>query len=176
MSTALLVIDVQQQLIEELAPQRGAEYLATLAALLADARKSGTPLVYVRHDGSPEELVPGTPGWEIAAAIAPRPGEPIVDKRYRDAFRETNLDQVLSGLGVDQVIVCGMQSEFCVDATLREAERRGYRVTLVADGHATSAGGGLSEEQIRNHVHRVADGRVAEIVPAAELFRTAAAG
>jgi nicotinamidase-related amidase len=171
MATALLVVDVQQALVDDLAPARRSAFLATLGALLDQARAAAIPVVYIRHDGSPDELVPGTPPWEVAGAIAPRAGEPIVEKRFRDAFRETTLAEVLSRLDVDHVVLCGMQTEFCVDATLREAERRGYRVTLVGDGHATFDAEGASEEQIRAQVHRVA-ARLARIVPAAELFTT----
>jgi nicotinamidase-related amidase len=171
-AAALLVIDVQRALLDELAPERRAAFAQTLQDLLKDARATGCPIVYVRHDGSPNELLPGTPDWEVAAEIAPLPGEPIVEKRFRDAFRETALADVLSDLGVDELFVSGMQTEYCVDATVREAERRGYRVTLVEDAHATSPGGGLTEEQIRAHVHRVTRDEVARIVPSAELFRS----
>lgn len=175
MATALLVIDVQRELVDALAAERRTAFLGTLGELLGRARDAGVPVVYVRHDGSPDELVPGTPGWEVAGEIAPQPGEPIVDKRFADAFRETNLAAVLEKLGVDRVIACGMQTEYCVDATIREAERRGYQVTLVEDGHATYPVEGASEEQIRAQVHRVARGRLAQIVPAAELFAVGSA-
>jgi nicotinamidase-related amidase len=124
MAAALLVIDVQRALLDELAPERRDAFAQTLQGLLRDARATGCPVVYVRHDGSPQELLPGTPDWEVAAEIAPHPGEPIVDKRFRDAFRETTLADVLGSLGVDEIFVSGMQTEFCVDATVREAERR----------------------------------------------------
>jgi nicotinamidase-related amidase len=166
--TALIVIDVQQALVDELKAERRSSFLSTLEALLARAREAGVPLVYVRHND--EELAMGTAAWEIAGEIAPRDGEPIVEKTFRDAFRETNLEDVLHGLRAERLVVCGMQTEFCVDATIREAERRGYRVTLVEDGTATYPAGGLSEEQIREHVHRVARGRVAEVEPASALF------
>jgi nicotinamidase-related amidase len=166
--TVLLVIDVQQALVDYLDAERRSSFLATLSGLIARAREAGTPLLYVRHND--EELVLGTPGWEIAGEIAPRAGDPVVDKTFRDAFRETNLEDVLRGLHAKHLIVCGMQTEYCVDATTREAERRGYRVTLVGDGTATYPAGGLTEEQIRDHVHRVAYGTVAEIEPASALF------
>ena len=168
MDTALVVIDVQNELVAALAEQRRAEFLQTLDALINRARASGTPLVYVRHND--DYLKANPPLWEIAPEIAPKEGEPIVDKTFRDSFRETNLDDVLTRLGVKHLVLCGMQTEFCVDATTREAERRGYRVTLVEDGHATYADGGLTEEQIRNHVNRVARGDVASIVPSSDLF------
>jgi len=167
-SIALLVIDVQQALVDALEPHRRATFLHTLADLIARARALGTPVVYVRH--TDEELVPNTSAWEIAAEIAPQPGDAIVEKRHRDAFRETNLQDVLSRLGTDRVTVCGMQTEFCVDATMREADRRGFRVTLIGDGHATYPADGATEEQIRAQVHRVARGKVAEIVSAADVF------
>jgi nicotinamidase-related amidase len=170
MATALLVIDVQRELVDYLPPQRRTELLSTLGATLERARSAGIPVVYVRHDGGASELTPGTPGWEIAHEIAPHAGEPIVDKRFPDSFRETNLADVLGGLDVDHVVVCGMQTEYCVDFTLREADRRGYRVTLIEDGHATYAAEGASEEQIRRQVHRVARGIPADLVPAARLF------
>lgn len=168
MSTALLIVDVQQALADALKPARRAEFLYTLNYLITRARAAGAPVVYIRH--ADDELVPNTTGWEIAGEIAPRPSDAIVEKRYRDAFRETDLQQILSGLGVHHVVLCGMQTEFCVDWTMREAERRGYRVTLAADGTATYPVDGATEEQIRDQVHRVVRGKVAEIVPSADLF------
>lgn len=168
MSTALLVIDVQQALVDALEAQRRARFLHKLADLIARARALGTPVVYVRH--ADDELVPNTSVWEIAPEIAPQPGDAIVEKRHRDAFRETDLHEVLSRLGTDHVIVSGMQTEFCVDATMREADRRGFRVTLIEDGHATYPADGATEEQIRAQVHRVARGTVAEIVSADDVF------
>lgn len=170
MTTALLIIDVQRTLVDALTSERQSALIQTLDGLLARARSARTPVVYVRHDGGPTELTPGTPGWEIAGEIAPRTNEPVVDKRFSDAFRETNLADILGGLDADDVIVAGMQTEFCIDATIREADRRGFRVTLVEDGHATYAIDGTSEEQIRAQVHRVARDRGCRIVPAAELF------
>jgi nicotinamidase-related amidase len=165
---ALLVIDVQQQPLSELPPQRRAEFLRTIASLIDRARERGIALIYVRHQD--EWMKPGSDDWQIAVEVAPRDEEPIVEKRFRDAFRETDLADVLERLDVGRVIVCGMQTEFCIDATIREAERRGYRVDLVGDAHATSPGGGLTEEQIRAHVNRVAEGAVARIVNAEAVF------
>ena len=167
MTTALLVVDVQQALVDALAPDRRAQFLGTLSDLIERARACAAPVVYIRH--ADEELVSGTPPWHIAAEIAPEPGEIVVEKTFRDSFRETALQDTLATLGVEGLVVCGMQTEYCVDATVREAERRGYRVTLVEDAHATYPDGDASEEQIRTQMHRVAQG-IARIVPAAEVF------
>ena len=165
---ALVIVDVQRLLVDGLEPSRRERFFSTLADLRRRARAAGVPVIYIRHQD--EEFVPGSAAWQIASEIAPGEGDPIVEKRFRDSFRETDLEAVLERFGVEQLVVCGMQTEFCVDATVREAERRGYRVTLVEDGSATFAAGGLSEDQIREHVHRVARGKVADIAPACALF------
>lgn len=170
MADALLVIDVQRALVEELTPERRAAFLGTLAPLLERARGTGVPIVYVRHDGGPDELTAGTPDWEIAGEIAPREGEPIVDKRFGDAFVETNLAEVLAGLEAERIVATGMQTDYCVAATIRGAGERGYPVTLVTDAHATFPSGGRSEEAIREEVHREALARGVRLVGAAELF------
>ena len=167
MSDVLLIIDVQRALLEELGPARATELLETLEPLLAEARSTDVPVVYVRHAGSPHELLPGTPDWEIASEIAPRGGEPIVEKRSPDAFAETNLSDVLETLDADHLIIAGMQTDMCVNATIGGAVDRGYRVTLVGDAHATST---ADELQVREAMHETSLTRGARIVSAAELF------
>jgi nicotinamidase-related amidase len=108
--------------------------------------------------------------WQIASEIAPRAGEPIVEKRFGDAFAQTTLTDVLAALDGDHLIVAGMQTDFCVNATIGGAAERGYRVTLVADGHATSASNGKSEQQIREAMHQETRARGARIISAADLF------
>jgi len=174
MGEVLLVIDVQQALVDELAAERRAALLGTLRGLLGRARSCGVPIVYVRHDGSPDELIPGTPAWQIAAEIAPNEGEPIVDKRFSDSFRETPLADVLARYGGDHVIAAGMQTDFCVAATVREAATRGYAVTLVEDGHATYPSQGRSEEEIRTQIHADARARGVTLQTAGTLFASPA--
>jgi nicotinamidase-related amidase len=168
-SDVLLIIDVQRALLEELPAARRAELLGTLVPLLDRARSEGLPIVYVRHDGSPHELIPGTPDWEIASEIAPRAGEAIVDKRFADAFEQTNLPEVLAALDADHLIVAGMQTDVCVTGTIGGAAARGYRLTLVADGHATSTPG---EPHVREAMHEQTHARGARVIPAAGLFGT----
>lgn len=167
MSDVLLIIDVQRALLEELPPVRRAQLLETLVPVLDRARSEGLPVVYVRHDGSPQELIPGTPDWEIASEIAPRAGEAIVDKRFADAFEQTRLPEVLAALDADHLIVTGMQTDMCVHGTIGGAAARGYRMTLVADGHATST---TDEEQIREAMHEETRARGARVVPSGDLF------
>ena len=132
MADALLVVDVQHGLVEALPPARREAFLATIGGLIARARALRTDVLYVRHSED-EGLRAGTPDWEIAGDVRPYPGERIVDKRHADAFEATDLDDALRARSVDHLIVCGMQSDHCVDATARGGARRDYRVTVVED-------------------------------------------
>jgi len=168
MADVLLVVDVQQGLVEALPPERRTSFVDTLTGLIARARSRGTQLVYVRHgdEGLPAE----TPAWQIADAIRPREGEPIVDKHQADAFEETDLADVLAARGLDHLIVCGMQSDFCVDATARGAARRDYRVTVVEDAHATYADDGGSDAEICHNVNHDLRSAGIGLVTAANAF------
>jgi nicotinamidase-related amidase len=127
--------------------------------------------VYVRHDGSPAELLPGTPEWNIGSEISPLEGEPVVDKRFGDAFQETNLSDVLAAIGADHLIVTGMQTDYCVRATIAGAADRGFRVTLVADAHATNPSNGKTEQQISEELYADWLARGVAIVSASDLAR-----
>jgi nicotinamidase-related amidase len=114
-------------------------------------------------------LHPSQAGWPIYAAIAPQAGEPIVDKTHSDSFWDTNLQAILNDLGVQKLIVAGMQTDYCVDTTCRRAASLGYEVTLVGDAHSTWDNGILSAEQIVNHHNQTLDGSFVTVQPASDL-------
>jgi nicotinamidase-related amidase len=170
MSAALLVIDVQNELVDALPPERRSTLLETIAELLSNARARQMPVVFVRHNEDEGSLRLGTPSWEIPDAIAPRETEPIVEKRFGDAFVETDLAELLKARNVDELIVCGMQSDFCVNATTRGAVALGYRITLVEDAHATYDANGKTERQIIDELHAALRGLSVRTVPAGRVW------
>jgi nicotinamidase-related amidase len=134
--TTSIVIDVQVGLIE--AAYHCNEVLASINTLLSKARTTGTPVIYIQHDGPKGHgLEVGTPAWEIHPAIAPQEGELIVDKRASDSFYATSLQRELEARGIKHLIVVGGQTEYCVDTSVRRATTMGYNVTLVGDAHTT---------------------------------------
>ncbi len=78
-------------------------------------------------------LVRGEPGWQIVPALAPLPGELVIDKPGKDAFHATGLDATLRRLGIRQLVVSGITSDCCVQSTLREAADLGHDPVLLAD-------------------------------------------
>jgi nicotinamidase-related amidase len=133
-TAALLVIDMQNTTVAM--AHRAAETVAAIAGLSERARAAGVPVVTVRQRG--EGMVPGTEGWQVVPELAPREGEPVVDKTTPDSFLDTGLDETLRALGVTEVIGTGFATEVCVDTTARQALSRGYDLVVVADGHTTS--------------------------------------
>ncbi len=155
--TALLIIDVQAGMFAGAEqPYQGEQLLTKINHLLALARASATPIIYVQHGsraGTP--LEPGTPGWEIHPAIAPTGSDAIIQKRFPDAFQATTLQAELVARGIKKLVVAGMQTEFCVDTSCRRAFSLGYDVTLVQDAHSTWDTEHVTAAQIVEHHNRV---------------------
>lgn len=134
--TALVVIDTQVGLIEP--AYLGKEVLDNINTLLARARASGTPVIYIQHDGPKGHgLEVNTPPWEIHPSIAPQEDELVVHKQASDSFHNTVFQEELEARGIKHLVVVGGQTEYCVDTTVRRATTVGYDVTLVGDAHTT---------------------------------------
>ena len=157
-NTALVLIDVQRGLINGFEDD-WACVLPTIAELVDRARHARIRVIYVQHDGGAgHPLEVGSAGWQIHPSVAPTDADPIVHKRWSDAFVGTELDRELESRDIGHLVVTGAQTEYCVDATVRRAASLGYDVTLVTDGHTTSASRLLSREQIIAHHNRTLPG------------------
>src|SRR5215218_5418208 len=132
-NTALLVVDVQNGVVGG-AHERDA-VVANIDTLVGKARRAQVPVVWVQH--SDEQLARDSDDWRIVPELAPGDAEPLVEKHYGDAFEDSTLETVLSGLGVGRLILAGAQTDECVRSTLHGALVRGYDATLVSDAHTT---------------------------------------
>jgi nicotinamidase-related amidase len=132
-NTALLVIDVQNGVVS--GAHARDEVVANVATLVSKAREQSVPIVWVQH--SDDYLAAGSDDWQIVPELSPGDGEPRVGKSYADSFEATELEEVLSDLGVGGLVVAGAQTDECIRATLHTAIVKGYDVTLVADAHTT---------------------------------------
>ncbi|RYE75656.1 MAG: cysteine hydrolase [Hyphomicrobiales bacterium] len=82
-------------------------------------------------------LIRGEAGHDIVPALAPLPGEPVLDKPGKGAFYQTDLDLMLRNRGIETLLVCGVTTEVCVHTTVREANDRGYRCLVLGDACAS---------------------------------------
>ena len=153
MTTALLIIDVQRALCvgEEAAFQVDA-VLARINELSARARASGAPVVVIQHDDD-GPLQFGTAGWELADGLVTSADDIRVRKQTTNSFHKTDLHAVLQARQVSRVVICGLQTDFCVDTTARQALPLGYRLVLAADAHSTIDGAITAPQIIAHHNH-----------------------
>jgi nicotinamidase-related amidase len=151
-NTALLVVDVQNGVVGG-AHERDA-VVANIDTLVEKARRAQVPVVWVQH--SDEQLARDSDDWRIVPELTPGDAEPLVEKHYGDAFEDTTLETVLSGLGVGRLVVAGAQTDECVRSTLHGAVVRGYDATLVSDAHTTedlTAWGAPPPDQVIAHTN-----------------------
>ncbi|MDR0945020.1 MAG: cysteine hydrolase [Bifidobacteriaceae bacterium] len=107
---------------------------ADLADLYDSKRDRGNPSLKIGEPGPMGRLlVRGEPGHQIVEALAPAPGEPVIDKSGKDAFYGTDLDVILHARGITHLVFTGVTTEVCVQSTMREANDRGYECLLLAD-------------------------------------------
>jgi nicotinamidase-related amidase len=142
MASGLVIVDIQNDYFpggrHELV---GAEQAAANAArVLERFRENGDHVFHVQHVWEGDDAAffePGTPGVEIHQAVRPAGDEPVVQKAYPNSFRETDLERRLRDAGVTDVVVAGMMTSMCVDATVRAAADLGFGCTVVHDACAT---------------------------------------
>jgi nicotinamidase-related amidase len=151
-NTALVVVDLQNGVVEG-AHERDA-VLANVAGLVEKARREQIPVVWVQH--SDAQLARGSDDWQIVPDLAPGDAEPLVEKNYNDAFDDSTLETVLSGLAVGRLVLVGAQTDACIRSTLHGALVRGYDATLVGDAHTTedlTAWGAPPPDQVIAHTN-----------------------
>ena len=82
-------------------------------------------------------LIRGEPGHDISPALYPLDSEIVIDKPGKGAFYATELGETLQKYGIENLLVCGVTTEVCVNTTVREANDRGYRCVVISDGCAS---------------------------------------
>jgi nicotinamidase-related amidase len=82
-------------------------------------------------------LIRGEPGHDIIPELYPLEGEVVIDKPGKGAFHATELSAILQKYGIENLLVCGVTTEVCVNTTVREANDRGYRCVVISDGCAS---------------------------------------
>ena len=173
LSTAVLVIDVQQGLCEGEGAAHGVPQLIDhLNTVTARARAAGVPVLFIQHESGPGYLAHGTPAWQLAEGLHHTPGDLRVRKTTPDSFLRTDLGERLQALGVRELVICGMHSEFCVDTTTRRALALGYPVRLVADAHTSAGNAALSPAQVIAH-HNATLSNISSFGPRVTLVNTA---
>jgi nicotinamidase-related amidase len=141
MPRGLLIIDIQRDYFPGGAnPLVGPDQAAMVAQRVLGAfRTAGEPVVHLQHVWDAEDATfmrPGTSGVEIDPRVAPIADETVIEKSAPNGFVGTGLEQELRRAAIDELVVVGMMSSMCVDATVRAAVDLGFAATVVHDACA----------------------------------------
>jgi len=140
MNRALVIVDIQRDYFPGgKMPLHEPEAAAAKAGEVLQAfRAAGDPVVHVQHHSPAGAgfLEEGTEGIEIMAPVTPQKGETLITKHAPNSFLGTDLEQTLRSLDVEEVVVTGMMTSMCVDATTRAGADLGFKMTLVPDACA----------------------------------------
>ncbi len=172
----LLVVDTQE-LITNPDLYRFDTFERNVKALIAEARANEVEVIYVRHDdGVGAKLTAGTPGFEIYESFAPQPGEMIFDKMVNSSFRGTGLLEYLKERNVRTVMVVGLQTDYCMDATIKCGFEHGFRMIVPEYTNSTFDNDFMTAEQsYRYYNDFMWNGRYAKCIPideAVDLLKT----
>jgi nicotinamidase-related amidase len=176
--TALVLIDIQNDYFPGGAMElEGTDAAAANAShALSSFRSKKMPVIHVRHLSTrpgASFFLPGTKGAEIHDAVSPAEGENVIDKNFPNSFRATGLQAALEKQGIKNLVVAGMMTHMCVDATVRHAADLGYKITVLADACATRAqsfdGETIAARQVHGAFLAALNGAYANVIPAHQL-------
>ena len=174
--TALLVIDIQRAAFdgERCTPiDRPQALVDNALSLVRAAHDAGAPVVFIQHcEGAGEPFEEGSPHWELHEALTPQPNDTVLRKYASSAFEGTDLAKRLEVLGARQLVLCGLQSEFCIQNTAKSALTEGFAVVIAQDGHSTWPSKAESANGISERINRELEARGAKLRSTADLVRS----
>lgn len=151
MKSAVLVTDVQTKVFDsDPRPFEADEVVKRINHVTTLARAAGILVFLIQHE-VPGYLEYESDGWQFQKDLVVEDSDIRVYKTTGDSFLQTDLEEKLKSLEINNLIICGYASEFCIDNTTRRATGLGYTVQLVSDAHTTHNKEHLSARKIREH-------------------------
>ena len=142
MNTALILIDIQNDYFKNGTMTLVGSEQASLNArqILDKFRADGLPVIHIQHIANRPGatfFLPVTKGADIHENVKPNENEKVIIKHFPNSFRETGLLEYLKSLNITDLVICGMMTHMCVDATTRAAKDFGFNITVIGDACAT---------------------------------------
>ena len=161
----LLIVDAQGLITNE-SLYKFELFVSRVKELIAQARERGIEVIYVRHDdGEGKPLTPGAEGYDIYDAFQPKGDELIFDKKVNSPFLGTGLLEYLKSKGETTIIVAGLQTDYCIDATVKCGFEHGFKMIVPAHANSTVDNQYMSAEMTYQYYNEFMwNGRYAQCV------------
>ncbi len=148
----LLVVDTQDMIMtKEL--YAFDNFVQNIAKLILSARQKDTEVIYIRHDDG-SELTASVDGFQIFDRFSPQGSEKIFDKYFNSAFRNTGLIEYLNKKHETQIMVVGLQTDYCIDATVKCGFEHGFQIIVPALCNTTVNNEFMTGEQSYNYYNQ----------------------
>ena len=164
--TALLIIDVQEFYFPSggklplVNPEAASEKAAEVVKMF---RNQKLPVIHIQHVG----------GSPIHKNVTPLPGEKLITKKEANSFNGTDLLTYLKSLNIKRLVICGMQTQMCVEATTRAAYDLGFKCIVVEDACTTRnlkfGGRTIFEIDVQAGAYALMNGYYANVIPVVGL-------
>ncbi len=161
----LLVVDVQKGITDNRLYAYDA-FVSNIEKLIDLARKNNVEVIYVQHDDGPGTgFSIGDKDFEIADQVAPGKDEKVFIKTINSCFGNADLAEYLEQSGEKELMVIGLQTNFCIDATVKSAFERGYKVIIPEGTNSTFDNDYMNAETTYKYYNEMMwPGRFAECV------------
>lgn len=142
MKTALILIDIQNDYFSNGKMELHEPEVASKNAskILQKFRNENLPIIHIQHISTRFDatfFIPNTKGAEIHNDVKPLKEEKVITKHYPNSFRDTDLLKILKEKNIKKIVICGMMTHMCVDATTRASKDFGFDCIVIGDACAT---------------------------------------
>ncbi|WP_432651509.1 cysteine hydrolase family protein [Huintestinicola sp.] len=167
----LLIVDAQRAITNETL-YRFEEFVSNVKLLIDTARKCKLEVIYIRHDdGAGEPLSKGNEGFEIYDGFRPAEGEKIFDKTVNSPFRDTGLTEYLKGKNETELIIAGLQTDYCIDAAVKCGFEHGFHIIVPEYSNSTFDNEFMTAEESYKYYNRFMwSGRYADCISMEEML------
>ena len=166
MKTAFIIIDVQNILVET--GFETEKLLEKIAYLQEQARSKNIEIIYVQHVENPEAQT--SEDWQLSALLNRKLDEKVFQKRYNSMFKETGLKEYLDQQGIEQLVLCGMQTEYCVDTSVKVGFEYGYKLVIPEGAVTTFDGEDIPAETLNEFYENIWEERFADVLDYKTIF------
>ena len=154
---ALLIIDMQNESFPAAYPSYDTDgVIKRINLLSSEFHRKGDKVIYIQHNGSKQGCyIPGTEDWELLSSLNKNQDDLVISKTANDSFYQTSLKDVLIKLNVNEIVITGSATDFCIDASIKSALINDFDITVIADAHTTTGSPHVSAKQLIDHYNWV---------------------